>query len=115
MKKVFVYFSAVVLSCCALNVQGQTADNGKQVKRITFDRESICIIYDDNTRLNDIQEAVVRRQDQTTGVRQEKLNTSVTTRDWYTVDGRRLQGDPGNSKGVYVIREDNKVRKVIKK
>ena len=110
-----IFFLSVFALCCSLNAQAQAMVEGKQVKRIIFDREDISVIYDDNTRSNNVQELSVRRQDPVTGVREERLNTNVTTSDWYTVDGRSLQGNPGNTKGVYVVKEGNKVRKVIKK
>ena len=110
-------FLAIFLACGGLCAQAQStavAENGKQVKRITFDRENVSVTYLDGTKDENVKDFVVRR-DITTGIRtvKDKQDSNGAAARWYTVDGRRLQAQP-SGKGVYIKREGQRVRKVKK-
>jgi len=44
----------------------------------------------------------------------KKKESQQTTRQWYTLDGRLLQGEP-QQKGVYIVRDKNGKKKTVKK
>ena len=114
-KKVTWMFAAVLL-CGTMTVSAQKAEftqNGKQVKRIAFAREKVNIIYSDDTQILDVNDVTIsNRAGGTTGI--NKTKTANSANEWYTMDGRRLQNAP-KAKGVYVVKEGDKVRKTIKK
>ena len=116
MNKKFTWMFAAVLLCGTMTVSAQKAEftqNGKQVKRITFDREKVNIIYSDESQITDVNDVTIsNRASGTTGINAAKTTTAKS--GWYTVDGRRLQNAP-KTKGVYVVKEGDKVRKTIKK
>ena len=96
----------------------QTANNGKVVKKILFDRENVTMVYaDDSFDANVAAATVTKGSPETTAVKaQDKASGTKTARRWYTLDGRRMNTAPrSNSKGVYVVKEEKKVRKVVKK
>lgn len=98
-----------------LGVSAQQAGDGRKVKRITFDREQVNIEYADGTKDQQVSAATVKRENATTGIVAVKSKESrQTTRQWYTLDGRLLQGEP-QQKGVYIVRDKNGKRKAIKK
>lgn len=110
------FFLALFLAFGSLSVQAQhmaVAKNGKQVKRITFDRENVSVIYSDETSEENVTDFKVRRN-VTTGISTAKgVQDSKGAARWYTVDGRRLQAQP-KEKGVYIKREGQRVRKIKK-
>ena len=116
MNKRFTWMLAAVLLCGTMTVSAQKVEytkNGKTVKRITFDREKVNIEYADNTKEYGVTETQIRRAGDATGINATK--TATTTKSgWYTMDGRRLENAP-KAKGVYVVKEGDKVRKTIKK
>ena len=106
---------AAVLLCGTMTVSAQKVEdtkNGKTVKRITFDRENVNIEYADNTKDYGVAETQIRRAGDATGINAAKTATAKS--GWYTMDGRRLENAP-KAKGVYVVKEGDKVRKTIKK
>ena len=119
MKQTNQWMLAAILTLCgSLTTQAQTAESGKTVKRITFDRERVTLVYSDGTKAENVQKAVIKakgndEQGTATGIARVKAG-SVAQRTWYTMDGRRLQGEP-RVQGVYVVKEGDKVRKIIKK
>ena len=117
MNRKFTWMLAAVLLCGTMTVSAQKAEftqNGKVVKRITFDREKVNIIYSDESQITDVNDVTIsNRASGTTGINATK--TATTTKSgWYTMDGRRLENAP-KAKGVYVVKEGDKVRKTIKK
>ena len=115
MKKKMFFMLAAALLCGTATVSAQQAinvENGKVVKKITFDLEKVDINYEDGTSDVSVQKATIYYDQTPTGIAEVKQN-GVTT-DWYTLDGRRLQYTP-NSKGIYVSKSGNNVRKSIKK
>jgi hypothetical protein len=110
--------AAILTLCGTLNVQAQTTESGKTVKRVTFNCEKIAILYSDGTKEENVQAAVIkptekRQLDDATAINRPKAQTQVK-RTWYTLDGRRLSGEP-KVQGTYMLKEGNKVRKIIKK
>ena len=87
-------------------------ENGKEVKRIAFDREEVTITYADGTEDESVVTATIEPRKTPTGI--SGVNKNAQVNGWYTVDGRRLQGTP-KDKGVYVVKMGDKVRKTIKK
>lgn len=117
MKRFYLTFLAFFLMCCCLSAQTTVSaitEDGKAVKRITFDKEKVTLIYVDDTQDENVDKTTVRRQE-TTGIKnakQQNANTQATS--WYSLDGRRLQAMPRN-KGVYVRKQGNSVKKSIKR
>lgn len=115
----------VVLLTVATSLSAQTADNGKKVKRITFDREDISIVYADGTKDKNVQSAVVYGSGTATGIATKPATGKgqVVKREVYdlqgrqvkTVKGQRSTADGQRTKGVYIVREGEKTRKIIKK
>ena len=116
MKKAFLILAVGMMGTAFATAQ--TADNGKVVRRILFDRENVTMVYDDNSFDEHVETATVTKgKPETTAVKaQDKSSGTKTARSWYTLDGRRMNTAPlSNSKGVYVVKEEKKVRKVVKK
>ena len=113
----------LLLSLASASVTGawaQTAENGKSIKRITFDRENVCVIYADGSKEENVQALVVTGNNVTTGVKDAapKSRATTTKRSWYTVDGRRMKAGPRvrhSRSSVCIVKEGQKVRKTIKK
>ncbi len=106
-----------VLALCmamALGATAQTTTDGRKVKRITFDCETVNIEYADGTTEEGVEEATVKKGGETTSVKTVKTATAKAQRRWYTTDGRALPGEP-REKGVYIVVEKNGVKKTIKK
>jgi len=119
MKRTNQWVIAAILSLCGtLSIQAQTTESGKTVKRVTFDCEKIAILYSDGTKDENVQTAVIKpapklQPDDATGIKRPKVEKQ-TQRTWYTMDGRRLPSEP-KVQGAYLVKEGNKVRKIIKK
>jgi hypothetical protein len=115
MKQINFRLCVALLSCSlGLTAQAQTADNGKQVKRIEFDRENVTILYADETKDEQVQKAHIRAGKSATAIKGKTADAGTTRSAWYTVDGRRLDAQP-KAKGVYMRKEGNRTRKLIKK
>ncbi len=115
MKKKFLLILSFTMCCCAMNLQAQTAiKDGKKVKSITFDKEDVVIIYADDSKEILAGDATVTSSI-TTGIQNVKTNQGSQSSTWYMLDGRRIQSEPQNKKGIYVVKQGNKVRKTIKK
>ena len=117
MRQTYFFLLATFLTCGGLRAQAQSiavAQNGKQVKRITFDREKVSVIYSDETKDENVTDFVIRR-DTPTGVKtvKGKQEADGAAVRWYAVDGRRLKAKPAAG-GVYIKREGQHVRKVKK-
>lgn len=106
---------SVALVCGTITASAQKAQNvsnGKVVKRITFDREKVNIVYTDNKQETVEQATITRRSGEATGI--ASTTKANNARGWFTLDGRRLESAP-SAKGVYVVKDGDKVRKTIKK
>ena len=113
MEKRIISALAVLLAFAA-GTQAQKTNDGNKVKRITFDREQVEIEYTDGTR-EDVKDAVtISREEIANGIRTVKTAGQQSARRWYTVDGRPLQGEP-RQKGVYIVRDQNNVKKTVRK
>jgi hypothetical protein len=107
---------ALLLLTCVLSIQAQKVEGGdKKVKRIQFDCEQVTIVYDDDTKDAAVQQAVIVK-DETTAVKSAEKVSQPSERRWYAVDGRTMSSEPrGTQRGIYVVRERDAVRKIIKK
>ena len=116
MNQKITWMLAAILLSGTMTASAQKAEftqNGKQVKRITFDREKVDIIYSDESQITDVNNVTISNEASgTTGI--NKTKTTKSANGWYTMDGRRLQNAP-KTKGVYMVKEGDKVRKTIKK
>ena len=97
-----------------LAVAAQHTDDGRKVKRITFDQEQVTILYADGTQDNSVAAATVKREEATTGVKAAKTQERSSARQLYTIEGRQLKGEP-QRKGLYIVKGQNGIRKTIKK
>ncbi len=118
-KKMFLMLIACLLgSTATVSAQKKNSkkavnvENGKEVKRITFDCEDISIAYADGTEDNYVQSATIVAVETPTGI--SGVEKKAQANGWYTMDGRRLQSAP-KGKGVYVVKKGDKVQKTIKK
>ncbi len=102
-----------MLLCGIMPMQAQSADNGKKVKRILFDREQVTIVYVDDTQENVDKGVAVKRDDIATSVKEIKGKKSKNS-EVYDLQGRKLNAVP-QRKGVYIKREGKQVRKIVKK
>ena len=116
-KKTFIMAS--LLTLFAVSVSAQVDESGKQVKRITFDREQVTVVYNDDAKRENVQETVITNDATVTGIKELNLaERSAAQTKWYAIDGRQLpkgQNSHNNKKGIYVVKENGKVRKIIKK
>lgn len=110
------WLATVLLVVGVLSMQAQTADGGKKVKRITFNREQVSITYDDGTQEDAVRQTVIRRNATVTGIKGMQQQRQQGEQRCYSIDGRTVQSAPkALKKGVYVVKEGDKVRKIIKK
>ena len=106
---------AVSLTCTmTVSAQRPQTDDGREVKRISFDCEKVTIEYVDGTQDDNIDETKVSYPTSTTRINATTRNTTTTKRQYYTTDGRRLQSEP-TKKGVYIERNGKRAVKKIKK
>lgn len=109
--------SFLLFGMATVSATAQTAGNGNTVKRIEFDRENITVSYTDGTKEENVQTTRIVNN-RKTAVKSIPGNgrQQTASRTWYTLDGRRMQGAPlTTDKGVFIMREGNKVRRTIKK
>lgn len=100
-----------------VSATAQTAGNGNVVKRIEFDRENITVSYTDGTKEENVQTTrIVNNRKTAVKSIPDNDRRQAASRTWYTLDGRRMQGAPlTTDKGVFIMREGNKVRRTVKK
>lgn len=100
------------------SVQAIDFENGKAVKRITFDREQVNIVYADGQVLEGVDEALIVKEIFPTSIDDVKTTTPAPTaavRQVYDLQGRLMSGLHELPQGVYIVREGEKVYKWIKK
>jgi len=119
MRKIYVgLLVAFGLACGSLSASAQSVavtESGKTVKRITFDRENVTLVYQDGTKDDNVSQTTIHRE-AATGIHNVNLNPNANPNanvnsQYYTLDGRRLQSVP-NGNGVYIKKEGKKVKKV---
>ncbi len=123
MRKIYVgLLLAFGLACGSLSASAQSVavtESGKTVKRITFDRENVTLVYQDGTKDDNVSQTTIHRE-AATGIRNVNDNDNVNDNvnvnanvnsQYYTLDGRRLQSVP-NGNGVYIKKEGKRVKKV---
>lgn len=110
---------ASLLTLSAVSADAQVDESGKRVKRITFDREQVTLVYNDGSKSENVQETVIVKDGVVTGIKEmDQTEKSAARPKWYAIDGRKLPKEPNSpagGKGIYVVRENDKVRKIIKK
>ena len=119
MKREKVFIIALLLTLSAAGINAQVDESGKRVKRITFDREQVTLEYNDGSKSENVRKAVITNNGPATGIKVliQKGRFAAQAK-WFAIDGRQLQkgpNSPASRKGVYVVRENDKVRKIIKK
>ena len=115
MRKIYVgLLLAFGLACGSLSASAQSVavtESGKTVKRITFDRENVTLVYQDGTKDDNVSQTTIHRE-AATGIHNVNLNPNANVNSqYYTLDGRRLQSVP-NGNGVYIKKEGKRVKKV---
>ncbi len=110
--------AACCLTTCCVSAQtiGAVDEQGRQVRRITFDREQVTVEYVDGDVRNNVDFTLVTREEMT-GIETVRVNSDEQSalRQVYDLQGRPV-GDVNNlSQGIYVVREGEKVYKLIKK
>lgn len=103
-----------MLISITFGAQAQQTDDGRKVKRITFDREQVNIEYIDDTKDNGVVAATIKRDNPPTGITATKSKVNQSAGQWYTIDGRKLKSEPKQN-GIYIMRNKNGVKKTIKK
>lgn len=103
-----------LLLTVSLGAMAQTSTDGRKVKRITFDQEQVNIEYADGTTELETGEVIIVNDGETTEVKTVKTTKQNAKRRWYTTDGRALKGEP-REKGVYIVIEENGMKKTIRK
>lgn len=106
---VFAFLFAILLGA-----EAHQSSGGRKVKRITFDREQVSIVYTDGTQEDVASATTVKREDTATGIKAAKTTGSMSGRQWYTIDGRTLPEEP-REKGVYLVKDKRGMKKTIKK
>ena len=109
--------SFLLFGMATVSATAQTAGNGNVVKRIEFDRENITVSYTDGTKEENVQTTrIVNNRKTAVKSIPDNDRRQAASRTWYTLDGRRMQGAPlTTDKGVFIMREGNKVRRTVKK
>lgn len=97
-----------------LGAMAQTNTDSRKVKRITFDKEQVNVEYTDGTAKLAVKGLKVTSDKLVTGVKTVTPAVQGAQRRWYTIDGRTMQREP-RQKGVYIVKEQNGMKKTIKK
>ncbi|MBP3227157.1 MAG: hypothetical protein J6M53_00035 [Bacteroidaceae bacterium] len=122
MSKKSLYIACVLMALATTGVRAQTAteavhtESGKAVRRITFDREQVTIVYADGTTESGVSKATVRlgQINETTGVQTPATTQQQAATVVYDLQGRRVNPTAHQS-GVFIERNGNQVRRIIKK
>ena len=112
MKRILPIFVILLLS--STYGTAQTTLDGRKVKRITFNQEQVSIEYADGTTDEGVKNVNVKRNPVVTDIVAAKPAQSMSSRQYYTIDGRPLQRAP-REKGVYIVRDKKGAKKTIKK
>jgi hypothetical protein len=131
MKRIRLLLLLVLLMSVATSLSAQTSDNGKTVRRITFDQENISIEYTDGTKDENVQNTVVYGSNFTTGIqsiddsRNDYLrfnrdgstqfeNGISSNNGWYDMQGRKVNRQSGQLRnGLYIVREGQNTRVTV--
>lgn len=131
MKRIRLLLLLVLLMSVATSLSAQTSDNGKTVRRITFDQENISIEYTDGTKDENVQNTVVYGSNFTTGIQSiddSRIDYLRFNRDgstqfengissnngWYDMQGRKVNRQSGQLRnGLYIVREGQNTRVTV--
>ena len=108
------FFPVLALLLCATGAWAFQTTEGRKVRRITFDRETVNVEYTDGTQDREVQAITISRDDIKTSVKAVNSASGRTDRQWYTIDGRALKSQP-RQKGFYIVKGKNNAKKIIKK
>ena len=116
MRKMRQWALATALVCGLTSASAQSTPEGRIVKRITFDQEQVNVEYADGTADKGVTEVTVLNDNLITGIKSldQQKQQPQQLRRWFATDGRALQSEP-RQKGIYIVREQNNVKKTIKK
>lgn len=95
-------------------VMAQFDQEGRKVKRITFDKEKVNVEYTEGTTVQNVESIVIKKESLVTGLNDVPSVKRTAQRSVYTIDGRTLNGEP-RQKGIYILRENKGTKKIIKK
>lgn len=131
MKRIRLLLLLVLLMSVATSLSAQTSDNGKTVRRITFDQENISIEYTDGTKDENVQNTVVYGSNFTTGIQSiddsrndylrfnrdgstQFVNVISSNNGWYDMQGRKVNRQSGQLRnGLYIVREGQNTRVTV--
>ena len=113
--KMLKTYALSALVCCAIGAQAQTAENGKKVRRILFDREQVNVVYTDGSQQESVGCLTVKGSSEAMAVKDVSRNAGKK-KDGALCDlqGRRIRSS-SNTKGVLLKRENGQVKKIVKK
>lgn len=105
-------------ACCSAGAQTVAAvdEQGKQVRSITFDRERVTIEYANGEVRDNVDYALICRGEVTAidAVKAQSSN-DAGQQQVYDLQGHRMVDVNNLPQGIYVVREGDKVYKMIKK
>ena len=113
--------ATMLLALCATDATAQTANEGRKVKQLRFDKEKVTIVYNNGDTEEATDDIVIHRSEATPikEVANNKSSDSKSPGTWYTIDGRKIENKKSANtklpKGVYVKKEGNRTRKTIVK
>ena len=112
-----ITFGILFALALGTGANAQTADSGKKVRRITFDREQVTVVYQDGSTDEAVSSIVVKEKDVVTSLKGiNGKNLKGKDSEVFDLQGRRLNPNTMQKRsGVYVKREGNQVRKIVKK
>lgn len=116
-KKLLRTFAFVLCLVTCITAGAQAIDeNGKVVKHISFDRENVTIVYEDGSVRENVQSSLIKYGISTSVEKieavDEKEKTEITV---YDIQGHRMTNLENLPAGVFIVREGEKVYKLIKK
>lgn len=116
--KSVIALACIMGACCSASAQSVAAidDKGQQVSRITFDRERVTIEYVNGEIRDNVDNALIYRG-QVTAIDDVRTNGNETAgpRQVYDLQGRLVSDLNNLPQGIYIVREGDKVYKLIKK
>ena len=95
-----------------LTIDGQTV--AQKATKLTFDGDNVVVHFADGSQQSADMEAVTVAFDWVTvGIEKTEVASSLNDRATYDLQGRRVEGQA--KAGIYLVRQNGKTVKVIKK
>ena len=114
MKKALLLF-LLVIGCSAYAQQRAVDDYGNTVRRLTFDRENVSVVYSARDSIAHLQSINVTRQstgDTTVGIITVEPIEADSETLIFDLNGRRI--DVIQYPGIYIEKRGMRVRKIVK-